>query len=80
MAFHWYPKRPTSDCAFTVPEPCASVTWLILNRLSGGPRTVNLPDAAPVPEQERDRFSSHTVNMLALLDQFKEQPQLALAR
>lgn len=52
----------------------------LVNGVHKNPRTVNLPDAAPVPDQERDRFSSHTVSMLALLDQFKEQPQLALAQ
>ncbi|MGI9324543.1 MAG: peptidoglycan DD-metalloendopeptidase family protein [Pseudomonadales bacterium] len=51
----------------------------LVNGVHVNPRSVNLPDAAPVAETERDRFSAHTIDMLALLDQFKEQPQLALA-
>ncbi|MEM1229544.1 MAG: peptidoglycan DD-metalloendopeptidase family protein [Pseudomonadota bacterium] len=52
----------------------------LVNGVHKNPRTVNLPDAAPIEPVERPRFAEHTATVLKLLDEYKEQPQLALAR
>lgn len=49
----------------------------LVNGVHQNPRTVQLPDAEPIPAQERLRFSQRTEPLLALLDDFKQQVQLA---
>jgi hypothetical protein len=41
---------------------------------------VKLPDAKPVPKQEFQRFTATTTPYFSLLEDYKEQIQLALAR
>lgn len=52
----------------------------LVNGTHRNPRTVKLPDAKPVPDAERDRFSAQTKPHLAMLQSHKEQEQLAAAR
>lgn len=52
----------------------------LVNGVHQNPRTVKLPDAAPVHPEERDRFRHQAAPLLALLDNFKEQVQLAMLR
>lgn len=52
----------------------------LVNGVHRNPRTVKLPDAAPVPESEIDRFSQLSIPRLALLDNYKQQIQLALGQ
>ena len=52
----------------------------LVNGVHQNPRTVKLPDAAPVADAERPRFTSQTTPLLTLLDNYKDQVQLALAR
>ena len=49
----------------------------LVNGTHRNPRTVELPDAQPVPGQERDRFLSQTGPHLALLQSFRQQQQIA---
>ena len=42
------------------------------------PRTVKLPNATPIGEAELTRFSNDTGPMFTLLDDYKQQIQLAL--
>ena len=44
------------------------------------PRTVSLPNAAPIPKQEMPFFKAHTQQYAALLDSYKSQISVALAR
>lgn len=52
----------------------------LVNGVHQNPRTVELPDAQPIPPGERLRFDENTRPLLALLDDFKEQVQLAYGR
>lgn len=52
----------------------------LVNGVHKNPRTVNLPDAAPIKAPELPRFTEHTASVLRMLDEYKEQPQLALAK
>jgi hypothetical protein len=44
------------------------------------PRTVSLPDAEPIPSKEMPFFKTHTQQYAALLDNYKSQISVALAR
>ena len=53
----------------------------LVNGVHKNPRTVKLPKAAPVPSDERERFEAHTLQLAAMLDDFKaEHLQVAAAR
>jgi len=52
----------------------------LVNGVHKNPRTVKLPDANPIPDQQLNRFSSTTTPYFSLLDNYKQQIQLALAR
>ena len=52
----------------------------LVNGIHKNPRTVRLPDATPVADQELSRFSTTTMPYFTRLDEFKQQIQLALAR
>jgi murein DD-endopeptidase MepM/ murein hydrolase activator NlpD len=52
----------------------------LVNGVHHNPRTVKLPDAKPVPKQEFQRFTATTTPYFSLLEDYKEQIQLALAR
>jgi murein DD-endopeptidase MepM/ murein hydrolase activator NlpD len=49
----------------------------LVNGVHQNPRTVQLPDADPIPGAERDRFNARAQPLLTLLDDFKQQVQLA---
>lgn len=52
----------------------------LVNGVHKNPRTVELPDAEPIAPGERNRFDARTGPLLAMLDNFKSQVQLALGR
>ncbi len=52
----------------------------LVNGVHKNPRTVTLPNAEPVPRQELERFAERAEPLLALLDSYKQQTQIALAR
>lgn len=52
----------------------------LVNGVHQNPRTVKLPQADPVPRAELARFNERTAPLLALLDDYKSQVQLALGR
>ena len=52
----------------------------LVNGFHKNPRTVKLPDATPVPAQERESFNTQAHPLISLLDNYKQQIQLALAR
>jgi murein DD-endopeptidase MepM/ murein hydrolase activator NlpD len=52
----------------------------LVNGVHQNPRTVQLPDAEPIPAQERLRFTERAEPLLTLLDDFKQQVQLAYGR
>lgn len=52
----------------------------LVNGVHKNPRTVTLPDAAPIPSHEMERFAERTEPLLTLLDNFKQQRQVALVR
>jgi murein DD-endopeptidase MepM/ murein hydrolase activator NlpD len=52
----------------------------LVNGVHQNPRTVELPDAAPISAGELARFNQRTQPLLALLDDFKSQVQLAYGR
>lgn len=52
----------------------------LVNGVHQNPRTVQLPDAEPIPAAELARFKERAVPLLALLDDFKQQVQLAYGR
>jgi murein DD-endopeptidase MepM/ murein hydrolase activator NlpD len=52
----------------------------LVNGSHMNPRTVKLPDANPIPSGEQQRFAQTTDPILSLLEDFKHQTQLALAR
>lgn len=49
----------------------------LVNGVHQNPRTVQLPDAEPIPAKELDRFNQRAAPLLAMLDDFKERLQLA---
>lgn len=52
----------------------------LVNGSHMNPRTVKLPDANPIPTGEKQRFAQTTDPILSLLEDFKHQTQLAMAR
>ncbi len=52
----------------------------LVNGVHKNPRTVKLPDADPVPNSEIDRFSQLSIPLFSLLDNYKQQIQLALGQ
>jgi murein DD-endopeptidase MepM/ murein hydrolase activator NlpD len=52
----------------------------LVNGVHQNPRTVQLPDAEPIPHAELARFRQQAEPLLALLDDFKQQVQLAFGR
>jgi murein DD-endopeptidase MepM/ murein hydrolase activator NlpD len=52
----------------------------LVNGVHRNPRTVSLPDAEPINENERDRFKNQTTPLLSLLENYKQQVQLASAQ
>lgn len=52
----------------------------LVNGVHQNPRTVSLPDAQPIAGQEFDRFRAHTEQYSVLLDNYKNQVTVALAR
>ena len=52
----------------------------LVNGVHHNPRTVKLPDAKPIPQDEIPRFASTTTEFFGQLDEYKQQIQLALAR
>ena len=52
----------------------------LVNGVHQNPRTVQLPDAEPIRAEERLRFTERIEPLLTLLDDFKQQGQLALGR
>ncbi len=52
----------------------------LVNGVHMNPRTVKLPDAEPLPESERTRFSAHSSTLLAMLDSYRGEAQIAAGR
>jgi murein DD-endopeptidase MepM/ murein hydrolase activator NlpD len=52
----------------------------LVNGVHKNPRTVSLPNAAPIPNKEMPFFKAHTQQYAALLDNYKSQISVALAR
>ena len=52
----------------------------LVNGMHMNPRTVKLPDANPISGNEKPRFVAQTKPVLSLLEDFKHQTQLAMAR
>ena len=52
----------------------------LVNGVHKNPRTVSLPDAEPIPQQEMMRFQSHIHQYALLLDNYKDQINIASAR
>ena len=52
----------------------------LVNGVHKNPRTVSLPNAAPIPSAELPFFRAHTQQYSALLDNYKNQVAVALAR
>lgn len=52
----------------------------LVNGVHQNPRTVSLPDAAPITPDELPLFRAHTQQYAALLDSYKSQISVALAR
>ena len=52
----------------------------LVNGVHKNPRTVSLPDAAPISDNEMQRFKSQTRQFAVLLDDYKNQISVALAR
>lgn len=52
----------------------------LVNQVHQNPRTVHLPDAEPITSIELARFNESAAPLLALLDDFKQQVQLAYGR
>ncbi|MEM9621296.1 MAG: peptidoglycan DD-metalloendopeptidase family protein [Pseudomonadota bacterium] len=52
----------------------------LVNGVHKNPRTVSLPDAQPVAQNEMQRFRAHAVEYSNLLDNYKNQISVALAR
>jgi len=52
----------------------------LVNGVHKNPRTVSLPNAAPIPQKEMAFFKAHSQQYAALLDNYKSQISVALAR
>lgn len=52
----------------------------LVNGAHKNPRTVKLPDATPVPAQELEAFTRQARPLISLLNNYKQQIQLALVR
>lgn len=52
----------------------------LVNGVHQNPRTVSLPNAAPIAKTEMERFKSHTQQFSLLLDNYKSQVTVALAQ
>jgi murein DD-endopeptidase MepM/ murein hydrolase activator NlpD len=52
----------------------------LVNGVHKNPRTVSLPDADPIEQNEMPRFQTQTAEYAALLDNYKSQVTVALAR
>ncbi len=52
----------------------------LVNGVHQNPRTVKLPEASPIPEQELERFTKLSRPLFTLLNNYKQQIQLALVR
>jgi len=52
----------------------------LVNGVHQNPRTVKLPDANPIRTEEQARFAETTTPVKSLLEDFKQQTQLAMAR
>jgi len=52
----------------------------LVNGVHQNPRTVSLPNAAPIPKQQLPNFHAHTQRYSALLDNYKHQTSVAVAR
>ena len=52
----------------------------LVNGSHKNPRTVKLPDATPVPGQELEAFNKQARPLISLLNNYKQQIQLALVR
>lgn len=52
----------------------------LVNGVHKNPRTVSLPDAKPIAGDELERFKSHAQQFSALLENYKSQVSVALAR
>jgi murein DD-endopeptidase MepM/ murein hydrolase activator NlpD len=50
----------------------------LVNGIYKNPRTVSLPEAKPIRAKERVRFESQAAPLLALLDNYKQQVELAV--
>lgn len=50
----------------------------LVNGIYKNPRTVSLPEAKPIRAKERARFELHAAPLLALLDNYKQQVELAV--
>ena len=50
----------------------------LVNGVHRNPRTVKLPEAAPIAKSELERFSNLSKPLLTLLSNYKQQIQLAL--
>ena len=58
--------------------PAHTFTYeFLVNGVHQNPRTVSLPQAKPVNEQEISRFRKRTFENLVLLDHFNQQVALA---
>lgn len=52
----------------------------LVNGVHQNPRTVKLPEASPIPKQELKRFNKLSRPLFTLLNNYKQQIQLALVR
>lgn len=52
----------------------------LVNGVHKNPRTVKLPDAAPILRDELQRFNDHATPLISRLESYKQQTQLALAQ
>ncbi len=52
----------------------------LVNGVHQNPRTVKLPEASPIPNQELERFTKLSRPLFTLLNNYKQQIQLALVR
>ncbi|MDH3644398.1 MAG: peptidase M23, partial [Gammaproteobacteria bacterium] len=52
----------------------------LVNGVHKNPRTVKLPDTAPIRGDEMLRFNAHATPLISRLESYKQQTQLALAQ
>ena len=73
------PARPIHET--TLPLRGAGLHYeFLVNGSHKNPRTVKLPDATPVPAQELEAFNTQARPLISLLNNYKQQIQLALVR